>query len=271
MYLLTMDVAIDGMPESGLVDGQPAELTFTVTDADRRADGSATPIAGATVTATSDAGTVGGLTDANGQVVLRFTPLGGTLRVVVDKDANGAAGGPTLGSTSPDPVTHGQVAKQDFNDRVITLPEPGCWLGLAFGRGAARRITPGKHAREHRAAKYAARQRAEAEPAAAAEARRAERVGDRGRRGAQQQRRLERERDALDEPARARARRRRSRELSLERGAARRRARVGAARAARARASSAGTQSGSRAIARSTSRQITLPEPSQIALTGASR
>lgn len=133
VYLLTMDVAIDGMPESGLVDGQPAELTFTVTDSDRRSDGSATPIAGASVTATSGAGTVGGVTDANGQVVLAFTPIGSALSVLVDKDANGSAGGRTLGSTSPDPVMHGQVAKQDFNDRVITLPEPGSVLALAFG------------------------------------------------------------------------------------------------------------------------------------------
>lgn len=69
----------------------------------------------------------------NGQVVLAFTPIGGALSVVVDKDANGSAGGPTLGATSRDPVMHGKVAKQDFNDRVITLPEPGRVLMLAFG------------------------------------------------------------------------------------------------------------------------------------------
>jgi predicted AlkP superfamily pyrophosphatase or phosphodiesterase len=131
LYLLTMDVAIAGVPEGGLVGGQPASLTFTVTDADARADASATPIANATVTATSDAGSASGLTDANGQVVLAFTPAG-AVRIVVDKDANGAAGGPTLGSTSPDPVSHGLVTKQDFNDRVITLPEPGGALGLAL-------------------------------------------------------------------------------------------------------------------------------------------
>ncbi len=133
LYLLTLDVAIDGVPESGLVRGQPAQLTFTVTDADRRSDGNATSVAGATVTATSSAGSVGGFSDANGRVILSFTPTGDTLRVVVDKDANGAAGGRTLGSTSPDPSTHGQVSKQNFNDRVIELPEPGGLLGLALG------------------------------------------------------------------------------------------------------------------------------------------
>ena len=124
VYLVTLDVAIAGVPETGLPSGQPAQLTFTVTDGDRRADGSATPVAGATVTATSDAGSVAGVTDANGAVMLSFTPFGETLRIIVDKDANGAAGGPTPGSTSPDPGTHGQVTKQSFNDRVITLPEP---------------------------------------------------------------------------------------------------------------------------------------------------
>ena len=39
----------------------------------------------------------------------RSLPLGFAVRVVVDRDANGAAGGRTLGSTSPDPLTHGVV------------------------------------------------------------------------------------------------------------------------------------------------------------------
>ena len=30
-------------------------------------------------------------------------------------------------------MTHGLVAKQNFNDRVIELPEPGGLLGLALG------------------------------------------------------------------------------------------------------------------------------------------
>jgi hypothetical protein len=91
-----------------------------------------TPISGATVTATSEAGSTSSVSDANGQVTLSFTPVGEMLRIVVDKDANGAIGGPTVGSTSPDPITHGQVTKLSFNDRVITLPESRGTAGLVF-------------------------------------------------------------------------------------------------------------------------------------------
>ena len=133
VYLLTMDVAIGGVPEHGLASGLPARLSFTVTDSDRRPDGGPTPIAGATVTASSDAGSASGVTDAAGQVTLDFTPAGSDLRIVVDKDANAAAGGRTVGSTSPDPESHGTVTKQSYNDRVIPLPEPGGWLAVALG------------------------------------------------------------------------------------------------------------------------------------------
>ncbi len=142
LYLLTLDVAIAGVPEAGLASGVPASLTFTVTDSDRRADGSATPVEGANVTVSSDAGSIGGLTDANGKITLGFTPIGEEVRVVVDRDANTASGGRTLGSTSPDPSSHGLVAKADFNDRVIVLPEPSGVLGVVFGAavlGIARR------------------------------------------------------------------------------------------------------------------------------------
>jgi uncharacterized protein (TIGR03382 family) len=70
-----------------------------------------------------------GVTDADGRVTLAFTPTGATATVRVDLDPDPVTGGRTLGSSSPDPLQHGLVAKTAYNDRVFTLPEPG--VGLA--------------------------------------------------------------------------------------------------------------------------------------------
>ena len=128
VYLLTMDVAIDGPPWEA---GVESTHIVTVTDADLLPDGSAAPIEGATVEVVAGSGSAAGVTDANGQVALTLTPTGDSATVRVDLDPTPAAGGRTLGSESPDPLTHGLVAKTAYNDRVITLPEPGARAALA--------------------------------------------------------------------------------------------------------------------------------------------
>ena len=88
---------------------------------------------------------------------------------------------------------------------------------------------------------------------------------------AHEQRALQAQGHAFDHPPRARLERRRVGELVLER---RRRARPGARRRPRACSTSArntSSERGERVSARSTSRLITLPEPSQIEASGASR
>ena len=137
---------------------------------------------------------------------------------------------------------------------------------------AAWRTSHGERAVGDRGAVDPARQRAERAAARLAQPAGAERVGDRGRRVADEQRRLEREREVLDRAARE--------PLRVVAGRARRAARerveVGveprvAAAASSHSARNAGRPSGSRASARRTSSEITLPEPSQIPLSGASR
>ena len=53
-----------------------------------------------------------------------FTQAVSAITLGADKDANPALGTRTTGSTSPDPITHGQVTKADFNDlqTIFTTP-----------------------------------------------------------------------------------------------------------------------------------------------------
>ena len=121
------------------------------------------------------------------------------------------------------------------------------------------------------AASTPAGQRAERAAPVAVEPRGAEGVGD-GRVGvAHEQRALQRERHPLDDPPRARLGVLEVGQLGLQRVGEP--ARAAARRAAPSSTSlmKASSDSGLRASARSTSRQITLPEPSQIELSGDSR
>ena len=117
----------------------------------------------------------------------------------------------------------------------------------------------------------AAGQRAEREAAVAAEPRRAERVGDGGRRVADEQRRLQRERHPLDERGARASTRVGVAEVEPQPLEPRRRAggrrRAPAATSAR----NASSVSGLRADRAQDVEAMTLPEPSQIELSGASR
>ena len=97
----------------------------------------------------------------------------------------------------------------------------------------------------------ARRQRSERAPAVAIEARSAERVRDRRIAVTDEDRGLERDRHPLYQPACAKA--------------------ATSPPADSTSPKNASTDSGERTIPRSTSRQLTLPEPSQIELSGASR
>jgi Ca2+-binding RTX toxin-like protein len=78
-YLRTLDLEAS---TTTFVPGQRTTVTFTVTDDDRNADGSARPIEGATISVeVPGGGTVTGTTGAAGTVTLSFTPAAETIQV----------------------------------------------------------------------------------------------------------------------------------------------------------------------------------------------
>ena len=138
-------------------------------------------------------------------------------------------------------------------------PGPGSGQGGAWRAGRRSRRCPGR----------AAACRGPAQSASPAEPGGAERVGDVRRGVPHQQRALQHQRHRLDQPpGRALVGRRRG---PCRAGRPPRPAARSAPRASATSASSASTAAGSRASARSTSSALTLPEPSQIEFSGASR
>jgi predicted AlkP superfamily pyrophosphatase or phosphodiesterase len=145
VYLRTLDVETS---QTSFTPGQPATVTFTVTDDDRNADDSTRPIEGATVTVegvtpgtSREGGTVSGTTDANGEVTLSFAPSNDTIFVttkatgfnerlarfgppqalcvgledVVGEHLIGTSGGETLRGTS----THDVICGNGGDDRIF--------------------------------------------------------------------------------------------------------------------------------------------------------
>jgi len=144
VYLLTMHADLVGAPD-GFIPPGTTTLTFRITDDDVDETGARRPIAGAAVSATSGNETLAGTTAADGTVTFTFAAPVAAVTVAADKDADPALGARTTGSTSPEPLTHGQVTKADFNDLTATFTTPpvaacgpapasGCRLPIVAGK-----------------------------------------------------------------------------------------------------------------------------------------
>jgi predicted AlkP superfamily pyrophosphatase or phosphodiesterase len=146
VYLLTMHAELVGSPD-GFVPPGATTLTFRITDDDVDAAGARRPIAGASVRVVSGAENLTGTTAADGTVTFTFGQPVSAVALGADKDADPAHGARTAGSTSPDPTTHGQVTKSDFNDLRVTFttspvaacgpaPASGCRVPLVAGKAS---------------------------------------------------------------------------------------------------------------------------------------
>jgi hypothetical protein len=144
VYLLTLHAELVGSPD-GYIPPGTSTLTFRITDDDVDAAGARRPVAGATVTATSGSETLSGTTAADGTVTFTFGAPVSAVAVGADKDADPALGVRTTGSTSPEPLTHGQVTKSDFNDLAITFTtSPLAVCGAVPATGCRLPVVPGK-------------------------------------------------------------------------------------------------------------------------------
>ncbi len=123
VYLLTLHAELVGSPDGYITPGQQT-LTFRISDDDVDPAGARRPVAGASVSATSGSETLTGTTAADGTVTFTFAEPVSQVALEADKDADPALGARTTGSTSPDPVTHGQVTKADFNELRVTFTTP---------------------------------------------------------------------------------------------------------------------------------------------------
>ena len=85
---------------------------------------------------TSGSEVLTGTTAADGTVTFTFAQPVAAVALGADKDADPALGTRTTGSTSPEPITHGQVTKADFNDLARDLHDAA---GRRLRPGAARR------------------------------------------------------------------------------------------------------------------------------------
>jgi hypothetical protein len=146
VYLLTMHAELVGSPD-GFIPPGTTTLTFRITDDDVDETGARRPIAGAAVSAASGSETLNGTTAADGTVAFTFAAPVTAVTLSADKDADPAVGTRTTGSTSPDPITHGQVTKTDFNDLRATFTTPpvaacgtapasGCRLPIVAGKAS---------------------------------------------------------------------------------------------------------------------------------------
>ncbi|MEO6028754.1 MAG: alkaline phosphatase family protein, partial [Candidatus Binatia bacterium] len=144
VYLLTMDAELVGSPDGFIAPGQQT-LTFRINDDDVDPTGAHRPIAGASVRATSGSEVLTGTTAADGTVTFTFAAPVAAVALGADKDADPAVGTRTAGSTSPDPITHGQVAKADFNDlRASFTTPPVAACGPAPATGCRLPVVAGK-------------------------------------------------------------------------------------------------------------------------------
>lgn len=122
IYLPTLHAELVGLGNDFVLAGDQA-LTVRITDDDVDATGARRPVAGASVEVESGAQTLGGTTDANGEVSFTFAqPLGTEVLVRADRDGNPSAGVRTVGSSSPVPTEHGLVTKGDFNELATSFP-----------------------------------------------------------------------------------------------------------------------------------------------------
>jgi hypothetical protein len=144
VYLLTLHAELVGSAD-GFIPPGTSSVTFRITDGDVDAAGARRPIAGASVRATSGSETLAGTTAADGTVTFTFAAPVAAVALGADKDADPAHGTRTTGSTSPEPITHGQVTKADFNDLRVSFTTPpvaacgaapasGCRLPLVAGK-----------------------------------------------------------------------------------------------------------------------------------------
>jgi hypothetical protein len=144
VYLLTMQAELVGSPDGFIAPGTTT-LTFRITDDDVDATGARRPIAGARVAATSGNETLAATTAADGTVTFTFVAPVAAVTVSADKDADPMLGARTTGSTSPEPLTHGQVTKADFNDLTTTFTTPPvAACGPAPASGCRHPIVAGK-------------------------------------------------------------------------------------------------------------------------------
>ena len=144
VYLLTMHAELVGSPDGFITPGQQT-FTFRITDDDADTTGARRPIAGASVRATSGSETLSGTTAADGTITFTFAQPVAAVALGADKDSDPAHGTRTIGSTSPDPITHGQVTKTDYNDLRASFTRPpvaacgavpatGCRLPVVAGK-----------------------------------------------------------------------------------------------------------------------------------------